>query len=171
MARGTVRKEHKEENKGVWSISSGKMQHLQSQQLNSRAGLSHCVSLPAEQFCLQLCLGLVPGVELGAAQGRGLHVVQDSDVLALLPELVALGLQHPDKHVHGDLHHVLAARALQETPHTSPGASEGNQLSHSCLERVSGRKPFQFVCAVQCWQCLGSTCSWKTSCHSNTLQG
>lgn len=45
---------------------------------------------------------------------RGLGVVNRNVVLPCLPCVVAIWLELPHKHIHGDLHHVFTARALGE---------------------------------------------------------
>lgn len=42
----------------------------------------------------------------------GQSMVDNGTVLPSFPEFVALGLEPPHKHVHGDLHHILSAGAL-----------------------------------------------------------
>lgn len=70
-------------------------------------------SSPAQELGLERGPGGAPGTQLGAAQGRGPRVVQHRQVFALLPQLVALRLQDAHEDVHGDLDHVLPARALR----------------------------------------------------------
>ena len=70
-------------------------------------------SSPAQELGLERGPGGAPGTQLGAAQGRGPCVVQHRQVFALLPQLVAFRLQDAHEDVHGDLDHVLPARALR----------------------------------------------------------
>lgn len=93
-------------------------------------------------------------------------MVEHGEVFALLPQLIALWLQDAHEDVHGDLDHVLPARALwgagerpyepeSETPHTRtsimrqemaylPFPGEGkweplvHQLAYSAKEQVPG---------------------------------
>lgn len=55
---------------------------------------------------------LDPGLELRRGAGRSQGVVYRAGVLALRPRLITVRLETFDKRVHGDLHHVFAARAL-----------------------------------------------------------
>lgn len=56
---------------------------------------------------------LPPALQLRAGELCGLQVVQHCCVFALLPQLIALGLQAAHKHIHGDFHHVLPAGTLE----------------------------------------------------------
>lgn len=68
---------------------------------------------PAQELGLERGPGGAPGAQLWAAQGCGPGVVEHRQVLALLPQLVPFRLQDAHEHVHGDLDHVLPARALR----------------------------------------------------------
>jgi len=56
---------------------------------------------------------LQPGLQLGRGPGRGGRVVEQRRILPQHPGGVAVGLEALHKGLHGDLHHVLAAGALQ----------------------------------------------------------
>lgn len=73
---------------------------------------------PAQEFLSERDPVLPPVLQLRAGEDRGLLVVQDRGIFALLPLIVAIGLQTAHKHVHGDLHHVLTARTLQKNKQT-----------------------------------------------------
>ncbi len=73
------------------------------------------LSAPAQEFLFVGDSGFPPVLQLGAGEARGFQVVQDRVVFPLFPQLVAVRLQTTNEDVHGDLHHVLTARALQKT--------------------------------------------------------